>query len=173
MLTETSVATSWGGALANRAAVARVRALGALADDHEVDLRLAGERGLHAREQLGGPQVDVVVEGEAELEQEAALQDTGRHGRVADRAQQDRVVRLELLEVGVGEGLTGGVVAPGAEVVLLRLQLHILRKHGGEHLEAFGHDLLADAVAGDDCEIEAARHGVTVRHVLERDMGCP
>ena len=119
----------------------------------------------------------MVVEGEAELEQEAALQDAGRDRRVADRAEQDGVVLLQRVEVGVGEGLTGGVVAPGAEVELLGLQLHILREDGGEDLETLGHDLLADAVTGDHCEIEccetcaapySASHGMT-RGVRDTD----
>jgi hypothetical protein len=115
----------------------------------------------------------VVVEGEAELQQEAALQDAGRHARVADRAEQDGVVLLQGVEVGVGEGLTGGVVTLGAEVVLLGLQLHILRKDGGEDLQAFGHDFLADAVTGNHCEIDAARHAGTLLLVPGDDTGCP
>lgn len=113
----------------------------------------------------------MVVEGEAELEQEAALQDAGRHRGVADGAEQDGVVPLQGVEVGVGEGLTGGVVAPGAEVVLLGLQLHILREDGGEDLEPFGHDLLADAVTGDHCEIEDARASRHGEHPTLRPMG--
>ncbi len=115
----------------------------------------------------------MVVEGEAELEQEAALQNTGRHARVADRAEEDGVVGLEGVEVGVGEGLTGGVVPPGTEVELLGLQLHILRKDGGEDLQTFGHDLLADAVTGNHCEIEAARHDGTLPLVPRDDMRRP
>lgn len=80
-------------------------------------------------------------------------------------------MRLEGVEVGVGEGLTGGVVAPGAEVELLGLQLHILRKDGGEDLETLGHDLLADAVTGDHCEIEAARHDGTLSLVPRMTRG--
>ena len=51
--------------------------------------------------QLRRPQVDVVVEGEAQLEQQPALQHAGGHARVTDRAEQDRVVLLELLELRV------------------------------------------------------------------------
>ncbi len=146
------------GAGAQRAAVADVRALGALADDDEVDARLAGQRGLHAGEELARAEVDVVVEGEAQLEQQPALQDTGRDARVADGAEQDRVVGLELLQHTVREGLPGAVVAAGAEVVLGRLHLDVRGEGGAEDLEAFGHHFLADAVTGDHCETKAARH---------------
>src|SRR5690606_30832190 len=109
----------------------------------------------------------------AQLEQEAALQDAGGDAGVADGAEQDGVVLPEFGQVGVGEGLTGGVVAPGAEVELLGLQLHILRKDGGKDLETFGHDLLADAVTGDHCEIDAARHAGTLLLVPCTDTSRP
>ncbi len=75
---------------------------------------------------------------------------------------------LQRGQVRVGEGLTGRVVAPGAEVELLGLQLHILRKDGGEDFQTFGHDFLTDAVTGNHCEIDAARHA---RHRTPRPMG--
>ena len=71
-----------------RAALADIRAFGVLADDHErvrpvVSGRGAGERTL----------VDVQVELEAHLEQQAALDHAGRHVGRADRAEQDRIER--------------------------------------------------------------------------------
>ncbi len=151
------------GTGAQRAAVADVRALGALADDHEVDLRLAGQRRLHTREEPARPEVDVVVEGEPQLQQQPPLQHSGRHARVADGAEQDRVVGLELGEHALREGLTGAVVTPGAEVELGALQLHIGGKCRLQHLEALGHHFLADTVTGDDCETNRARHARRLR----------
>ena len=60
------------------------------------------------------------------------------------------------------------VLLQSAEVEVLGLQLHILRKDGGEDLETFGHDFLTDAVTGDHCEIDAARHA---RYPTPRPMG--
>ena len=162
-----------GGAGAQRAAVARVRALGALADHHEVDLRTAGQRGGGVREELRGAEVDEVVEGEAELQQQAALQDAGGDRGVADGAEEDRVVLLERLQLRVGQGLARAVPAARAEVVLLGLQLHILGEDGVEDLQTLGHDLLADAVTGDHCEIDAARHGRTLLLVPRGDTDRP
>jgi hypothetical protein len=51
----------------------------------------------------------VVVELEAQPKQQAAFEHTGRHGRVADRAQQDGVVLAHLGEHGVGQQLAGAV----------------------------------------------------------------
>ena len=136
------------GARVHRAAGAGVEALGALADDHEVDLAGldAGQRAAGAGPQPGRAQVHVLVEGEPQLEQQAALEHARRHGRVADGAEQDRVVAGQLGEHRVGQHLAGAVVAGGAEVVLGRLDAG---QHGVEDLEALRHHLGADAVAGD------------------------
>ena len=90
-------------------AVADVRALGALADDHEIHIARMRERTRHAGEDPRRPQVDVVVEREAQLEQQPAFDDAAREFRVAgvaaDRAQHDRVVRRERREVVVAQDL--------------------------------------------------------------------
>ena len=56
-------------------------------------------------------QVDEEVELEAQLEEEAALEDAGRHVGRADGAEQDRVVAAQLVEHGVGQDLAGAQVA--------------------------------------------------------------
>ena len=93
----TSLAISCGSADPDAAAVADVRPLGALPHHHEVDLAGVRERARDVREQPGRTQVDVVVEREPQLEQQAALDDAAGQARVArvaaDRAEQDRVVR--------------------------------------------------------------------------------
>ena len=80
VLTLFSVATSCGVPLPQRAADPDVRALGALADDHHVDVarRHAGEWCRDARVELDRPQVDRVLEGEPQLEQQAPLEHAGR-----------------------------------------------------------------------------------------------
>ena len=60
-------------ALAQAAAVADVHALGAFAHDDEVDRAGVRQRGGDTGEERGGPQVHVVVEAEAQLQQQAAL----------------------------------------------------------------------------------------------------
>ncbi len=80
------------GAGADRAAGAGVGAFGAFPDDDEVDLREAGQRAGYTPIEPGGPQVDVVVQGEADFQQQTAFQQPAGHRRVADGAEQDGVI---------------------------------------------------------------------------------
>ena len=87
-------------ALAQHPALADVGTLGVLADDDEVvRLRVTGssadERSL----------VHVQVQVEPHLQQQPALDDTGRHLGCTDRAQQDRVEPAQLVEHRVAEDL--------------------------------------------------------------------
>ena len=79
-------------ALVHEALDAAVEVLGVLADDDEVDVGRAfvAQRRLDAGEQLHGPQVDVLVEAEAEVEEQLALEDAGGDVGMADGAEQDR-----------------------------------------------------------------------------------
>ena len=72
----------------------------------------------------------MVVELEAQAQEQSSLEDARRDGRVADGAQQDRVVPAELLQDRVREDLSGGVVAPRPEVVVLGLDLGAGRGEG-------------------------------------------
>ena len=138
------------GVLAQQSAVAGVRALGALPQHHQVDGLVAGQRARHARVQPGRTEVDVVVELEPDPQQQTALEDAGRHRRVADGAEQDRVVLAQLAQHRVRQQFAGAVPAGGAEVVL-----------GGrdaghdapQDLQALRDHLGTDAIAGDDREL--------------------
>ena len=98
-----------------------------------------------------------MVELEAQPQQQPALEDARRQvgvvGLAADRAEQDHVVLAHLGQHRVGQHLTGGEVALGAEVVAGLLDLDVGRDGHLEDLEGLGGHLLADAVAGDDCEL--------------------
>ena len=92
----------------------------------------------------------MVVELEADAQQQAALEDAGRHRRVTDGAEQDRVVVAQLPQHRVGQQLAGAVPAGGAEVVLGD------RDAGHDalqDLEPLRHHLGTDAIAGDDREL--------------------
>src|SRR5256885_1611548 len=79
---------------------AGVRPLRSFADDDNVDVvgtdtgKRCGDAGIEADR----PQVDVVVEREAQLEQQPTFEYATRHGRVPHRAEQDRVMAADLLE---------------------------------------------------------------------------
>ena len=90
------------GAHPDRAARAGVGPFGALPHHDEVDVGISGQRACHTRIQPGRPQIDVVVEFEANSQQQATFQHATGHRRVTDRAQQDRIVRTQLVENRIG-----------------------------------------------------------------------
>ena len=143
------------GAHSHGATVAAVEALGAFANDDEVDIAGVGQGAGHALVVLGGSQVHVVVEGEAQLEEQPALEDAGGHGGIANRTQEDDVVALDGLEVLIGEGVAGRVPALGTQVEVCGGVVDALvRQDTVQDLEAFRDDFLTDAVTGDYCDVQ-------------------
>ena len=63
-------------ALTQGSTVSGVQAFGALAHDDEVNVAGVGQRGRNARVVVRGTQVDIVVQREAELKEQAALKNT-------------------------------------------------------------------------------------------------
>src|SRR5580693_10475937 len=102
-----------------------------------------------------------MVKLEPQPEQQPALKHAARHGRVADRAELDRVVRPDLLEDRVRKGLAALVVAARAQVVVGRLPGDVGRRRP-EHLERLAGDLGPDAVAADDGELDYLSHEETL-----------
>ena len=74
------------------------------------------------RREEEGTEVHVQVEVEAKLEEQATLEDSGRHVGSADGTEEDRVELAQLVDRLVGEHLAGPQVAGAAEVVLLRVE---------------------------------------------------
>ena len=167
------------GALANHAAVADVGAFGAFTHDHEVDVAGVGQRRYRAGVQAGGAQVDVVVEGEAQLQEHFAFDEAGGNLAAArvgtDGTEENRVVLLEGFHGGLGQGLTGFEPVLGAELVLGGVDGDVFELAGaGEDALGFGNDFGADAVAGDDGEVDATcfSHASTVIRARGRAVGC-
>src|ERR1051326_4276991 len=98
-------------------------------------------------------QVAVLIKRAAERDERAPQRNmVGDFRRPADRTEEDRVMRADaLLPVLRHHALVLGVVVVGREVeiVLAQLEAEFLRRRL-EHPHALGHDLLADAVAGND-----------------------
>ncbi len=138
------------------AAHSRVHAPAVLADTDVVDLfgALVLDGRLHAGDQPHRAQVDVLVQGEADLEQDALLQDAGGHVRVPHGAQEHGVEALELLQrrnrAGLrrcaGSGRRRGRTGRGHGEA-------VAGGGGAEHLEALAHDLRAGAVAGENRDL--------------------
>ena len=104
-----------------------------------------------------------MVEGEAEPEQQAALDVRVLEPRVArgaaDGAEEDRVVPADRRQLVVRQHVTGREVARGAERELRGLEDGLVPDRGGEHLQRLRDDLGADAVAADDRQTDGAGHG--------------
>src|SRR5687768_12727157 len=130
------------------AAGARILAFGVLAHDHPVDVLRVVHRRSNAGQQAGRAHVGVLVEALADRQAQAPQRQMVGHLGRADRAEEDGVELLQLLEparrnVGAGflETLRAPVEIPelDAEVAGQLLQ----------HFDAGRNDLVADPVAGD------------------------
>ena len=148
------------GVATDRTAGTAVQAFGAFAHDHEVNVTGVGERRGDALVQLGRTQVDVLVQIETQLEQQAAFQNAGLDARIADGTQQDGVGLLDALLLVFGQDGAVTQVALGTEIELLVLELG--HAFGGllERLLRPRGDFLANAVAGDDGDFVLLRCGV-------------
>ena len=103
-----------------------------------------------------------MVQLKAQRQQQAALEHAGWHAlRVADGAEQDRVVRFQSVQVGVREQLAGSQVAAGAEIEIGRF--HVVA-HGVENFEALRHDFWSDAVAREHCNFHILKPS---SHIVE------
>ena len=165
------MAISWGGAAADDAAVADVGAFGAFTNNNEVDVAGVGERGDCSGVQAGGAQVDVVVEGETQLQEHFAFDEAG--GNLAatrvctDGTKKDCVVLLEGVHGRFGQGFTGFQPVLGAELVVGGGYGDVFELAGaGEDTLGFGNDFGADAVAGDNGKVDATcfSHASTLVH---------
>jgi len=122
-----------GRVLAKEAALACIGALGVLADHDEL-MVLADERSL----------IDVEVEIEAHLEQEATLDHARGHVGGADRADIDGIEAAPLVDDVVGEDHAVLQVTLAAQVVVDGVEDDA---GSGDDLETFGDDVGPDAVA--------------------------
>ena len=106
-----------------------------------------------------------MVELEPQLQQQAALDVRVLQTRVAghspDRAEQDRVVARDRVEIGVGERVAGLEEACGSQREARLVEADAAaRGRGIQHLLRLGDDLGTDAVTGDDGEL----HDTCVLH---------
>jgi len=124
-----------GRALADDAALAGVGAFGVLANDGHVDVVFGGhERAL----------VDVEIEFEAHLQQQAPLDNTGRNAGRADRTDVQGIKAAPFLQRGVAEHFAVSQVAGATEVIVDGFELHASRFND---FETFSNDLRPNAVA--------------------------
>ena len=110
------------------------------------------------------PQVHEQVEPEAHARDDPELEQPDFEARIADRAEQDRVVAADLLERRVGQDLLRLQVVLGAErVVGERHGEAVQRRDTLEHAQALAHDFGTDPVSGNHGDAVGLRHVVLLR----------
>ncbi|OCB19658.1 hypothetical protein A5674_06545 [Mycobacterium malmoense] len=149
---ECGVQAHLGGDLVGRpgadgAAGTGIRAFGALAHHHEIDVRIPREGAAHTGIQPARSQVDVMIELKTQAQQQPPLQHPAGYRRVADRPQQDGVVLAQLAEHRFRQQLPAGVETPRAQVVVRLLDTG---QHRVKDFERLGRHLRPDAVATDN-----------------------
>ena len=137
----------------DRSPVAAVQPLGALADDYEVNIAGVRQRSGHTRVVRGGAQIHVMVQGEAQAQQQPAFEDAGGDRGIADGAEEDDVMILDGIEIRVCERLAGAAPAFGSKVEVGGGELDTgTLQDGSQNFESLGNDLSSNAVPGDHCQ---------------------
>ena len=141
--------------LADAARPAEVDVAGQLAHDQDIEPghHLGSERGgiRELGENRRGPQVGEQIELLAEPEDRVLGAFFARQRvvtRTPDRAEQDGIGLCRELQRRFGQRITRGVVGRAADGRLLDLERKAPPLQRGEHLDRFGNDFRADAVAG-------------------------
>ena len=100
-----------GHATVNTAAVARVQPFGPFAHHHQVNISRFRQRGGNPGIEHTGSQINVVVKGEAQPQQNLPLEDSGRHPRIPDSPEQQRIMPGQRLQIRGAQGFPGIQVA--------------------------------------------------------------
>ncbi len=150
------------GAMAQEAPRAAIQVLGVLADDVEVDVvgALVLERAVHARVELHRPQVDVLVELEAQAQQEPFLEDARLDVGVAHGSEQNGVECAQPVDVVFVDDVPARQITIATEIELLGGVFEALESGDrSQYLDGLHNDLGARSVSGQDCQFE--RHLLT------------
>ncbi len=127
-----------------------------------------GQRAAHGAVQAGRAQVDVVVQAEPQLQQHLAFDDPGRDpgvtGGRAHSAEQDGVPGPEIGQDLVRAGSPRWPASARHRACIRLLELHAFGRNGLlQDLDGLGNDLRANAVAGNNCQINGGcAHGFRV-----------
>ncbi len=135
------------------------QALGRLADEHEIDAAAVGadDRARHAGHQAGRAHAGIEIEDEAQFD---LRHDLGAvriaHLRQAAGAEQDRIRIAAQFHGGVGHRLAGVAIMAGAGCRFGELEFQPRRRRLdlAQHFKRRRHHLGADAVAGEDRDME-------------------
>jgi hypothetical protein len=145
-------------------ASAAVQILGVLADHDEVDVvgALVLERRLDAGEKLHRPEIDVLVQAEAHVQQQLALEDAGGNVRMAHCAKQNGVETAELVQAVLRQRFAGFQITIAAPIQVGQLKLDPLQLSDRiENFDAFRGDFRPRSIAPDDGDLSCTTHVIS------------
>ena len=149
------------GSLHGNAAHTGVDVAGVLADDDIVDVfgSLVGERRNDAGIELDRTQIDVLVESETELEENALLKDSGSDFGRSDCAEENRIELLQPVDCVVGKNHAGLEIVFTAPLKVGESHFKsVLFGNGLKDLDAFRHDFGTRSVARKSRDLVNFRH---------------
>ncbi len=124
-------------------------------DEIDIGRALVLQRSFDTGEQLHGAEIDVLVELEAEFEEESFFQNAGGDVRMTHRAQVHAVELAQLVDSAGRQNFAGPQIAIAAKIVMHELELEVLeRSDSCEHFQPFGCNFGAGAIAADDGDLE-------------------
>ena len=163
-------------ALEHKPAGTGVQPLVVFAHDNKIDVLgfFALQRAEPFVEQLDRAKVDVLLELEAQAQQDALLEDARLDVGMPDRPEQDGRELPQVIRRTVGQRLVGAHVAFAAEVELGVIEIEAELLPGGiEHLDVFPGDLRACAVAANNGYVVTVhRNGNPPRFTGARSLRC-
>ena len=143
----------------------RIFALGVFAHDVEVDVagNAARKRRGDTGKQPDRTKIDVLVEFAAEFQKRSPQRNmVWNFVRKPDGAEEDRVMTADLVFPVFGQHVAMfGVIIVAGKIEMIVIQIDVEPAgHGLKNTKSFRHDFLADAVTGNDRDIESV-----LRHV--------
>ena len=146
-----------GRVLLQEPARSGIEILRILTDDDEIDVLrpFAGQWRFDAGIELHRTQVDVLVQLESHLQQQASLQDSRRHVGMADGSQIDRVESTQFVNGALRQDLSCCQIAFTAEVIILRFVLEALGLGNRvQHLDGFSGHFRPGSVTADNGDLQ-------------------
>ncbi len=121
--------------------------------DQDVARRDVAQRRMPRIVEADGSQVDIQVEPEAQAEQDVARVLITGHARIAQRAEQDRVMLAQLRHLVRRDRRASAQVALRAEIPFREVEPDVtLRGDVPQHLHRLARDVDADPVTGNHCD---------------------
>ena len=122
---------------------------------HNIHVDIAGLIAVHRRgdagQQAHRAQVDVLLKLAADRDQQTPERDVIRHTREADGTKENRIAPRELPQPVLRHHRAGLGVALAVPIVMLEAVVEaVLLANRLKNAQPFGHNLVADPVAGDD-----------------------